>query len=72
MIPYGKHYIDSNDIEAVVEILKSDWITTGPKVEEFEGTISELSSNVSKFKSKLKEKMKEYGSDMSKWPDEKK
>jgi dTDP-4-amino-4,6-dideoxygalactose transaminase len=36
MIPYGRHSIDDSDIAAVVEALKSDWLTTGPLVEEFE------------------------------------
>jgi perosamine synthetase len=36
MIPYGKQSIDDEDIRAVVEVLKSDWLTTGPKVDEFE------------------------------------
>lgn len=40
MIPYGKQNIDDEDINAVVEVLKSDWITTGPKVEEFEKAIA--------------------------------
>ncbi|MBA7609293.1 UDP-4-amino-4,6-dideoxy-N-acetyl-beta-L-altrosamine transaminase [subsurface metagenome] len=35
-LPYGLHWIDEADIEAVIETLKSDWITTGPKVDEFE------------------------------------
>ena len=35
-IHYGKQYIDSNDINAVVEVLKGPLITTGPKVEELE------------------------------------
>lgn len=35
-IPYGRQCIEDDDIEAVVEILKSDWLTTGPKVSEFE------------------------------------
>ena len=35
-IPYGHQWIDEEDIEEVVEVLKSDWITTGPKIEEFE------------------------------------
>ena len=39
MIPYGKQTIDENDIQSVVKILRSDWLTTGPKVEEFEGTL---------------------------------
>ena len=40
-LPYGKHYIDDDDINAVTEVLKSDWLTTGPKTEEFERMISE-------------------------------
>jgi len=36
MIPYGRHSINDADIEAVVKALKSDWLTTGPLVEEFE------------------------------------
>jgi perosamine synthetase len=36
MIPYGKQSIDEDDIRAVVEVLRSDWLTTGPKVQEFE------------------------------------
>lgn len=35
-IPYGTQWIDEEDIEAVVETLKSDYLTTGPKVLEFE------------------------------------
>ncbi|MDD5595650.1 MAG: UDP-4-amino-4,6-dideoxy-N-acetyl-beta-L-altrosamine transaminase [Candidatus Omnitrophica bacterium] len=36
MIPYGRHYIDSKDIEAVVRVLKSGRITQGGKIREFE------------------------------------
>lgn len=36
MIPYGRQSIDEDDIKAVTEVLKSDFITTGPKVDEFE------------------------------------
>lgn len=35
-MPYGFHWIDDEDIQAVVNVLKSDWITTGPKIQEFE------------------------------------
>ncbi len=35
-IPYGKQFIEQDDIDAVVETLKSDYLTTGPKVKEFE------------------------------------
>ncbi len=35
-IPYGRHSIADDDVEAVVEVLRSDWLTTGPVVPEFE------------------------------------
>lgn len=38
-IPYGKQLIDQDDIDAVVEVLNSDYLTTGPKVEKFESAI---------------------------------
>lgn len=40
MIPYSKQYIDEEDIKAVEEVLRSDWLTTGPKVAEFENAIA--------------------------------
>ena len=40
-IPYGHQWIDEEDIKEVVNALKSDWITTGPKVKEFEDKICE-------------------------------
>jgi len=36
MIRYGRQSVDEEDIQAVVEVLRSDWLTTGPKVAEFE------------------------------------
>ncbi len=39
MIPYGKQSIDDDDIRAVTEVLRSDWITTGPKIREFEDAL---------------------------------
>lgn len=36
VIPYSKQWIDQEDIQAVVSVLKSDWITQGPKIQEFE------------------------------------
>ena len=39
-IPYGKQLLDSSDIEAVVEVLNSNYLTTGPKVVEFEEAIA--------------------------------
>ena len=44
VIPYGRQTIDDEDIKAVVEVLKSDWLTTGPKVEEFERAICSFTS----------------------------
>jgi perosamine synthetase len=35
-LPYGRQSLDEADIQAVVEVLRSDWLTTGPKVGEFE------------------------------------
>ncbi|GJL84796.1 MAG: UDP-4-amino-4,6-dideoxy-N-acetyl-beta-L-altrosami ne transaminase [Micavibrio sp.] len=36
MIPYGRQSIDEDDIAAVVEVLRGDFLTTGPKIQEFE------------------------------------
>jgi perosamine synthetase len=36
LLPYGRQSLDEEDIQAAVEVLKSDWLTTGPKVGEFE------------------------------------
>ncbi len=41
MIPYGRQDVDDEDIAAVVNVLKSDWLTTGPKVTEFESAVAE-------------------------------
>jgi len=38
-IPYGTQWIDEDDINEVVSVLKSDWITTGPKIKEFEDAL---------------------------------
>ena len=35
-IPYGRQEIDEDDIAAVVEVLRGDWLTTGPAVDRFE------------------------------------
>lgn len=39
IIPYGHQSIDEADIAAVVQVLRSDWLTTGPAVERFEADI---------------------------------
>lgn len=36
LLPYGRQSIDEADIQAVVETLRSDWLTTGPRIAEFE------------------------------------
>ena len=41
MIPYGKQTIEQDDIQAVVDVLKSDFLTTGPKIAEFEQTVAD-------------------------------
>ena len=43
MIPYGKQHIYSDDIKAVVNVLKSAWLTQGPKVQEFEKALASAS-----------------------------
>src|SRR5215472_11232007 len=41
LLPYGRQSLDQQDIQAVVEVLRSDWLTTGPKVAEFEERFAE-------------------------------
>jgi len=41
ILPYGHQWIDEKDIASVIEVLKSDWITQGPKVDEFERKVAE-------------------------------
>lgn len=41
IIPYGRQCIDENDIQAVVSLIRSERITQGPKVEEFEKVLAE-------------------------------
>lgn len=40
-ISYGKQYIDEDDINAVVNVLQSDYLTTGPVVTEFEKIVAD-------------------------------
>lgn len=40
MIPYGKHHIDEEDIQAVVDVLRSGVLTQGPVIEVFEKTVA--------------------------------
>lgn len=39
VLPYGRQYIDDDDIQAVVETLRSDFLTTGPKIAEFRSAL---------------------------------
>lgn len=41
MIPYSRQHISEEDIRAVVEVLRSDFLTQGDKVSEFEKTLAE-------------------------------
>ena len=40
MIPYGRHYLDDDDIKSVVDVLKDGFLTQGPKVAEFEKVLA--------------------------------
>ena len=40
MLPYGRQSVDDQDIQAVVAALRADWLTTGPKVAEFEAAFA--------------------------------
>jgi len=42
MIPYGRQFIDEDDIRAVVKTLQSDWLTTGPGVGKFEQAFADF------------------------------
>ena len=46
MIPYGRHDIEEADIAAVVDVLRGDWLTTGPSVERFEEALAEWTGGV--------------------------
>lgn len=40
MIPYGRQWLDDEDIQAVAEVMRSDFITTGPKADKFEQEVA--------------------------------
>jgi dTDP-4-amino-4,6-dideoxygalactose transaminase len=46
MIPYGKQSINQSDIDAVVNVLRGDWLTTGPAVEKFEFDLQKFTGGV--------------------------
>jgi len=41
LLPYGRQSLEEDDIQAVVETLRSDWLTTGPRIAEFEERVAE-------------------------------
>ena len=41
LLPYGRQQLDEADVAAVVESLRGDWLTTGPRVAEFERRVAE-------------------------------
>jgi perosamine synthetase len=41
-LPYGRQSITDEDIEAVVAVLRSDWLTTGPAVNRFEAALADV------------------------------
>jgi len=42
MLPYGRQSIEEDDIEAVAETLRSDFLTTGPTIEKFEAALCDV------------------------------
>jgi len=41
-LPYGRQSIDDADVAAVEDVLRGDWLTTGPNIEAFEGALCEI------------------------------
>lgn len=41
-LPYGRQWVDDDDVEEVVEALRSDFLTTGPAVQRFEEALAEF------------------------------
>jgi dTDP-4-amino-4,6-dideoxygalactose transaminase len=46
VIPYGRQSISAEDIQAVTRVLQSDWLTTGPAVEEFETALQKHTGGI--------------------------
>ena len=40
MLPYGRQCVAEEDVQLVVDVLRSDWLTTGPVVEQFEQAVA--------------------------------
>lgn len=45
LLPYGRQSVEESDLQAVTEVLRSDWLTTGPNVNEFEETFARYVSS---------------------------
>src|SRR5688572_5609185 len=41
-LPYGRHEVTEADVRAVVDALRSDWLTTGPRIPAFEKSVAEV------------------------------
>ncbi|MGP4095649.1 DegT/DnrJ/EryC1/StrS family aminotransferase [Nonomuraea sp. KM90] len=46
MLPYGRQSIEESDVAAVAEVLRGDWLTTGPAVGEFEAELARWTGGV--------------------------
>lgn len=44
-LPYGRQWVDDDDIQAVVDVLRSDFLTTGPQVELFEKALCDYTDS---------------------------
>jgi perosamine synthetase len=44
LLPYGRHEIDEDDVAAVARVLRSDWLTSGPTIAEFEAAFARIVS----------------------------
>lgn len=44
-IPYGRQWIDDQDIQSVVDVLKGDYLTTGPAIDKFEQALAEYTGS---------------------------
>jgi UDP-4-amino-4,6-dideoxy-N-acetyl-beta-L-altrosamine transaminase len=42
VLPYGRQSVSEDDVQAVADVLRSDWLTTGPTVDEFEAALSRV------------------------------
>src|SRR5262245_25071676 len=43
-IPYGRQLLEQDDIDAVMDVLRSPYLTTGPKIQEFESAVADYVS----------------------------